>query len=1189
MKINYTRFATVIIVVMVATLALVLAIIFITVTSTLVRGNTLSQSQDFNPERGQAIYSVNDTLFPPHNLFVDDRSVIASWDAPRGILLNEDFEGITFPPVGWQVTSLGIGWSVGCNGGSPGFPVPLHSVYAFTNDDVAGSSNNGCCDNLITPSVNLTNSAGYKLEFESYYSATGGQIATIEMSVDNGSTWTTLSTLLPAVNWTHIAIDLSSYSGPSGLSNVQFAFHSSDNSSQASGWAIDDIFLATPEKAVLGYQVFLDGNLLGTTSATTYACNPDSLRFGSSHLAGVKAVYAGGISEADTFSYICHFLYPPRNLIAFPNENAVNISWDPPLHSGYLADAFYPLATATAASKEVSTITSTFSPTIKSTSVQPLENVLFDNGSIVNSPGTGPGGSDESVIIAGGASYGFGMQRTGGFTVADDFTVLTNWTINTVKFQGYQTYSTNSSSFTGAYFRIYDGNPSAGGNVIWGDLITNRMTSSDFANIYRVNAPGEGTNRPVMSIVCDSLYISLVPGTYWIEWQTTGSDTLSGPWVPPAIEQGNAMQYTSGTWGDLGDPYPNSLPFMLFGTGGGTPNDIIGYNIFKYGDPVPVTYVTPTVTQFYDLNLSPGTYCYEVSALYDLSQYGFPGQIAESLKAGPACANISYCCMMPYAEDWTTGTFTTNQWSAGQNWRIAEQMGNPSPAAEFGWDPPQTDYSLALESYFMNSVPMGNSSSLYKIYLDFDIALDENSATSNEKMSAEVWNDTAWVVVAQFANDSDYVFTRQHADISNVAKNRNFKVRFRANGASSSDINYWLIDNIKVYYEFEPAYGLMSGQTDWNKVHLTWEAPVGSGILTADWIHYDDGLNADAIGTGSNTDFNYAIRFNTQQLAEYKGMALKKIGFYPVEPACSYSVKVWTGINASNLIIDQPVDSFNIGEWKKVNLNYSVLIDTSQELWIGIHCITPGGYPAGVDMGPCSSPGSSDMINLNGNLWESISETYGLNCNWNIRGMVEAVGDKSTVALKPLISSVPIQTTSLTLNRNPEYSVSKSLLPFDSTERRPEGKSNRSLVSYNIYRQSPASPYIVIGNTNNTEFDDLVPLSDCYSYYVSVVYDEGESNPSNIRIECFSGIDKVNNNCTRIYPDPATTALTIESSKPISHISIFNLHGSEVYNRQMAGESTVNLNTAGYPAGFYIIHLTIPGGSEYYSRFIVAK
>ncbi len=206
--------------------------------------------------------------------------------------------------------------------------------------------------------------------------------------------------------------------------------------------------------------------------------------------------------------------------------------------------------------------------------------LLFDNGPLVNSPGTGSGGADESVL----QSVSLGMNTLGGGfqvfydnRIADDFEVTATWTVESFTFYGYQTNSSTTSTITGAYFTIYDGNPSSGGTAIWGDFVTNRMTSTQWSNIYRVTETSGGTTaRPIMEVVCLTPSLTLDPGTYWVEVMLDGS-LSSGPWCPPVTingltTTGNAQQNLAGSWGafnDTGTGTGQGMPFLIEGSGGG--------------------------------------------------------------------------------------------------------------------------------------------------------------------------------------------------------------------------------------------------------------------------------------------------------------------------------------------------------------------------------------------------------------------------------------------------------------------------------------------------------------------------------------------------------------------------------------------------------------------------------------------
>lgn len=209
------------------------------------------------------------------------------------------------------------------------------------------------------------------------------------------------------------------------------------------------------------------------------------------------------------------------------------------------------------------------------------QNIIFDNGPIFNSPGTGPGGTDESLlydITFGMGTYGAGHQVVAGNRVADDFTIGDcRWKIDSVAFFGYQTGSTTTSTFTAVNFAIWDGVPEApGSNIVFGDTITNRMIRTHFSGTYRgiESAPGN-TQRPIMRNVCDAGGVLLLSGTYWIDWQSDGA-LASGPWATPRTPAGveitgNAMQViATGPWQAFSDGglnlAPQGFPFVLYGS-----------------------------------------------------------------------------------------------------------------------------------------------------------------------------------------------------------------------------------------------------------------------------------------------------------------------------------------------------------------------------------------------------------------------------------------------------------------------------------------------------------------------------------------------------------------------------------------------------------------------------------------------
>lgn len=228
---------------------------------------------------------------------------------------------------------------------------------------------------------------------------------------------------------------------------------------------------------------------------------------------------------------------------------------------------------AETAANAITAPSSAVAPLVQDVAVYAPTAVLYDNGPLINSPGTGVGGADESVLqntSLGMGTFGFAHALNSGFTIADDFTIPNgeNWRLDTVTFFAYQTSSPITSTITGYAYNVYDGQPGAGGNIIFSG---NTLVSTQWSGIYRTleSAPG-ATNRPIMANTVDFGGLLLPSGTYWIEWVASGS-LGSGPWAPPiaisgTITTGNALQSSGGTWSTVLDVGPQDFPFIIEGS-----------------------------------------------------------------------------------------------------------------------------------------------------------------------------------------------------------------------------------------------------------------------------------------------------------------------------------------------------------------------------------------------------------------------------------------------------------------------------------------------------------------------------------------------------------------------------------------------------------------------------------------------
>jgi hypothetical protein len=220
------------------------------------------------------------------------------------------------------------------------------------------------------------------------------------------------------------------------------------------------------------------------------------------------------------------------------------------------------------------------------------QHVLFDQSYLATTPTLPciPAGSQNSQLQTGNLLIGLGAVAGSNQRVADDFVVPAGsggWTVSGATLFAYMGASPppSPSPITAAYVRVWDGRPGdAGSAVIFGDLTTNRLASSDFSGIYRITAACS-LARPIYRVEVAFPPLLLAEAhTYWIEWTFTGSAAYTGPFVPPATITGernipncNARYFNGSTWISIVDsdppnpdpnypPLPQGLPFMVRGT-----------------------------------------------------------------------------------------------------------------------------------------------------------------------------------------------------------------------------------------------------------------------------------------------------------------------------------------------------------------------------------------------------------------------------------------------------------------------------------------------------------------------------------------------------------------------------------------------------------------------------------------------
>ena len=221
--------------------------------------------------------------------------------------------------------------------------------------------------------------------------------------------------------------------------------------------------------------------------------------------------------------------------------------------------------------------------------------LIYDNGPLANMP---PSISRLETIALGMNTLGAGAQTSANNRMADDITLTDDYEISELRFYAYQTGSTTTSTLTGVTLRVWNGVPGAAGStIVWGDATSNVMTSTTWSTVYRDSeTTPDVTNRPIMEATVVPVGLTLVAGTYWLDWNFSGS-LSSGPWQPPVAilgqaTTGNALQSQAGgaynPFLDTGTNTQQGLPFKVYGTevGGGGPITYCGPLNFSSVEPI---------------------------------------------------------------------------------------------------------------------------------------------------------------------------------------------------------------------------------------------------------------------------------------------------------------------------------------------------------------------------------------------------------------------------------------------------------------------------------------------------------------------------------------------------------------------------------------------------------------------------
>ncbi|MEI6899347.1 MAG: T9SS type A sorting domain-containing protein, partial [Bacteroidota bacterium] len=631
---------------------------------------------------------------------------------------------------------------------------------------------------------------------------------------------------------------------------------------------------------------------------------------------------------------------------------------------------------------------------------------------------------------------------------------------------------------------------------------------------------------------------------------------------------------------------------------GVVPPGLTGYNIYRSmggtGGPwtmIKHLYPYPDSLSWYDTGLDPGKWCYRITGYYDLSLYGFPGQFNESLPTDAVCATLIYGAPLPSCEDWSSGAFVFNQWTFGTtgqgNWNIETGEGNPSPAADFSWQPIRNLYSYEM----ISKVYDASGWTCDTIWLDFDYQLVDRLMSGNEKLTVDVFFNYHWHNVMEYSNNGSVPWTSQHLDISGV-NGKPFKVRFTASGNNSSDIFHWYVDNICVY-----GVGIgpdsFTAHLQGSNVMLNWDSPPCDTVPgSLAWFIFDDGSMENAWGINPATNGWIGNEFPLS--STISGVIKSVEVLFWTNPSAGSDQLTIDFFDGSHTLVGS-TNQFHppSNAWDSILVNDVPFSGTfyamvhwnntaSQTNWLGYD-----------ENGPYAS---QDLENYyDGTTWSKLTTVAGANpgvCMIRIKAMVGS--DKELVELSPGQKIVPNANASALTSHGPGSFDSGrhetlQVLHYDQSD-------NSILMGYNLYRTdgNTGTGTFVKRNTtliNGLDYTDPLPanvqLGDLFRYYVGALFYSNitnlpvfESSSDTIMVSVISGINDNDSGEISLFPNPTDDWVQISSTINIRSVEIRNLMGQPVDKENAVETKKLRMNVSTLETGIYFVKIITDKGTR---------
>ena len=303
---------------------------------------------------------------------------------------------------------------------------------------------------------------------------------------------------------------------------------------------------------------------------------------------------------------------------------------------------------------------------------------------------------------------------------------------------------------------------------------------------------------------------------------------------------------------------------------------------------------------------------------------------------------------------------------------------------------------------------------------------------------------------------------------------------------------------------------------EWNNVLLNWNAVEDSTQASIMW---STTTLYTRIGSTTGGDFIGTVRFTPTELASYAGRYLTSISFIPgtaedIAPT-TYTIMVWQGgsivddtvFNPGTLIVNQPITAqLTPSAMNTILLDTAQLIDVTQELWIGIHCVfDTTAYPLGASNNGGVAGNGLLLYDYDDEEWGDLTNSSSLSSyNWIIIGNLQEssniLSGYNLYRNDALIASVGA-TSYLDSVVNGDYTYGLTAQYASGCESAPISVS----VSMNSNPCADCTDTVIVDGNGTSSTSYILPLNTFYNYSISEqIYTVAELGTIDGAINCIS-------------------------------------------------------------------------------------